>query len=773
MCGALLLYVNRSGGAARGLHGQAGGRQDCAVRLPYITALLLAAALPARLPAQPGGPAVVPRAGLVITRSVRIARGTWRLAAPASLDSAVITLRGDGITVDFTGATLEGMAPESDPDLARGVAIRIEGGRNVRILHARIRGYRFGILALGTRGLALIGNDVSYTWKPRLFSLIEHESLVDWLSFHHNERREWLRYGAALYLEDVTGGQVLGNTAIQGMNGLLLTRSDSLRIDGNDFSFNSGLGVGLYRSSDNVIAHNRLDYNVRGQSHGFYHRGQDSADLLLFEQSSRNIVAWNSATHGGDGLFLWAGQSTMDSGTGGCNDNVVWGNDFSWAPANGMEATFSRNTLAMNVATGNDYGLWGGYSYGSRIVGNVFWNNRIGIAIEHGQDNTIAANRFTGDTTAVSLWASPIEPSDWGYPKHRDTRSRDTRIEGNLFAGSRVAVRARQTAGLTFADNFLRAVDSAAVLTDTSAFAESGSTAIGPRAVGQVARRIYGRAIRAIARPRVADPTVRPRSALADRDRSVIVVDEWGPYDWRSPKLWPVDSSRALPLRLRVLGPPGRWRAEARRGVASLSKESGAVGDTIAVTPAADSSGDWELTLEYRGAATVTPRGVRTPAGQPARFSYARFEPGGDWNVRFFAWTDSTDPRSRPDAFARLLARPPLRERHEPRLDYEWYRPQIAGVPQERWALEASSSVTLSPGDYTLRAISDDAVRVWVDGALVVDDWSPHESVVDNAPLSGGRHELKVQYYQVDGWTELRLDIVRGLQTSRGSPGPH
>src|SRR5206468_218735 len=158
-----------------------------------------------------------PRNGLVITHSARIAPGTWRLAAPASLDSAVITVRGDDITVDFGGATLEGMPPDSDPDLASGVAIRIEGGHNIRILRAHVRGYRIGIVARATQGLRLDNNEASYTWKPRLYSLVEHESLVDWLSYHHDEGAEWLRYGAGFYLESVSGGTISDNRAVQGM----------------------------------------------------------------------------------------------------------------------------------------------------------------------------------------------------------------------------------------------------------------------------------------------------------------------------------------------------------------------------------------------------------------------------------------------------------------------------------------------------------------------------------------------------------------------------
>ncbi len=732
--------------------------------------LLALMARAAAAPAQQARPVPVrPRLGLVITRSVRIAPGTYRLAANPSLDSALITIRGDGITVDFSGVTLEGAAPDAAPDQAAGVAIRVEGGRNVRILHARLRGYQVGILARGTRGLTLVDNDVSYNWKPRLYSLVEHESLADWLSFHHNEHREWLRFGAAIYLDGVRGGEIRGNRAVQGMNGLLLNRSDSLRIDANVFSFNSGLGIGLYRSSDNTLVYNTVDYDVRGYSHGFYRRGQDSAGILMYEQSCRNLVAWNSVTHGGDGLFLWAGQTTMDSGTGGANDNVFFGNDFSFAPANGIEATFSRNIFIGNLLEGNEYGVWGGYSFESAIVANIFKQNRTGLAIEHGQDNIIVRNGFDHDSTAIHLWANPIEPSDWGYPKHHDTRGRDYRIESNSLAGNRVGLRAAQTAGLDFLNNRWVGVESLTVLRDTSRFHATGNAP--PSGADTVAIPSIPVEFRHFAPLSLDGPHEIPVSALERPDRSAIVVDEWGPFDRRSPKLWPVDSTRAAPLRLAVLGPAGRWRVAQRRGVAALSRESGRTGDTIAVTPAVP--GDWELVLEYRGGVTVSPRGERHGAGAPVRFSYGRFELPAHWNVRFFAWPDSTHPQNDTDAFAALLRGTPLLTRSEPRLDYMWYRPAIQGLPRERFALEATASVTLEPGVYTLRTISDDGIRVWVDGALAVDDWAPHESAVDNAPLAGGTHELRVQFYQADGWTELRLDIVRGIQHSRGSPGPH
>jgi parallel beta-helix repeat protein len=746
---------------------------------------------------------------MVIDRSVRIAPRTYRLPAPESLDSAVIVVRGSGITVDFGGATLVGMDPLADPDLARGVGVRIDGGSDVRIVNANVRGYHIGILARGTRGFHLSDSDLSYNWKPRLYSLVEHESLVDWLSFHDNEDDEWLRFGAGIFLDGVTGGEIAGTTVRQGMNGLLMNRTDSLTVRDNDFSFNSGLGIGMYRSDDNLIVRNRLDFNVRGYSHGFYHRGQDSAGILMYEQCSGNVVAYNSATHGGDGVFVWAGRSTMETGEGGVNDNLFFGNDFSFAPANSMEATFSRNTFVGNRAEGSDYGVWGGYSYESAFVGNCFFGNRIGIAIEHGQENLIASNLFAGDTTAVSVWARPSEPADWGYPQHRDTRSRDTRVEGNVFLDNRVGVRGVRTSGLEVAGNRLVGVDSTRVIDDGSSleWAESneildaldaagtrgGDAPEAPRAPETAGVPAEARwpdcaavpplpAEYAALAPQVEGGTELPSTSLARRDRAAIIVDEWGPYDWRSPKLWPVDSARAVPLRLAVVGPPGVWQVVDRTGIGALSQTSGSTRDTLLLTPEHGSFGDWELTLEFRGGETLSPRGVRRATYEPFRFSYGRFEPAIEWDARFFAWTPA-DPEGGPHEGVTAEAGPPDIEAvaaTEPihiarlsRLDYQWYRPRVEPLPDENWALVATGKVTLGPGEYTLRTISDDGIRVWVDGERVIDNWSPHGSEVDFAPIGRGRHDLRIEYYQAGGWTELRVEIVRGTAASPGSPGPH
>jgi nitrous oxidase accessory protein NosD len=701
--------------------------------------------------------------GMIITRSVVVRPAVYRLA-PLAPDSVVVRIRGSNLTVDFGGATLMGTDPEAPPDRAAGIGILIEGGRNVTLRGARVRGYKVGVLARGVRGLRLLDNDVSHNWKPRLWSGMGHESLVDWLYYHHNEADEWLRYGAGVYLAGVSGGEVRGNVASQGMNGLLLVRSDGLRVWNNDFSFLSGLGIGLYRSSRNTIMHNRLDYCVRGYVHGVYRRGQDSAALLLYEQSSHNVVAYNSMTHSGDGVFLWAGQSTMETGAGGANDNLFFGNDVSHAVANGVEVTFSRNRIIGNLALESEYGVWGGYSWGSVIRANRFGGNGTGIAIEHGQDNRILDNVFDGDGTALRLWANPVQPADWGYPRHRDTRSRDYRIEGNRFQDHRVALRIAHTTGVRLARNAFTRVDTVLVASgDTSGFRAG---AVAADSVAPLVPSAWRPDLRDRDAPRPLpggrEPWLPPD---VPRGRSTILVDDWGPHDGRSPRLWPASVADSAyiggPLRLAVRGPPGRWRVTDTRGVVSVSDREGRVGETVIVVPEDGPVTDWEVTLEYVGGQVVAPNGAVTAAGNPYRFTYRRFVAPVHWAVRVVAWDSTSDPRTVPEAFRARLEGPPLVTRRDPVLDYLWYRPRLPGFPAEQFGVLAEGVVDLPAGEYELVTISDDGIRVWADDRVVIDRWEPHGSELVTAALAGGRRRLRVEYYQVGGWVELRVEIRR------------
>jgi len=721
-------------------------------------ALLLVAALPFGWIQLDGQEVVSLKAGDVITRSIVVRPGTYRLGASADLSTPAITIRGTDITVDFNGATLTGSADSADPDTFAGVGILIDAGSNVTVKNAVIRGYKVGILARRSYGLHLTHNDLSYNWKQRLYSGIEKESLVDWMSYHENEKDEWLRYGAAIYLSECGSAEIDHNLVVQGENGLMITRSGGLKIWNNTFQFLSGIGVGLYRVLGSEIMHNKIDWCVRGYSHGFYNRGQDSAGLLMYEQSSDNRVAFNSITHGGDGLFLWAGQSTMDTGKGGSNNNVFFKNDFSHAVANGIEATFSTNIFDQNRIEDCWHGVWGGYSYSSVWRRNRFANNTEAIAIEHGQQNIISENTFDHDETAIRLWQNATQDPNWGYPKYRDTRSHGYYIGYNAFAANKTPMSLRDTTDVLVA--ILGNQEDAPAITregDTSGFRlRFDASGLGP---GD----FYVRDA-AVPMPDGMDAMIRPGER---RGRDTIIVDEWGPYDWKSPRFWPVLDQPGLKgpaygknLKLQVLGPEGDWKITRVRG-ASVDRRGGKTGDRLLVTPGAGRLVDYDVAAEYRGGAVVSPRGDKTASGKPYIFHYSRFFVPIDWRIKLFDYSDATDPVKQPDAFTKLVAGVPLKEVAHDRLDYISGREMEDGVPRDRFALVAEGTADLPSGDFMLTVISDDGVRVWVDGEEVIDAWSPHESRVDRAPIRGGHRKLKVEYYEVGGFAELRFDIQR------------
>lgn len=721
-------------------------RGQAAVGRLVLVAVCLAPVLaPVSPEARQTPPLIELRAGLVVDQTVRVRPGTYRLAS-SGLDRPALVIRGSGVTVDLTGVTIEGTDPGADPETLRGLAVLVDRASRVTIRGGTIRGYNVGILARQSPRLHVTGSDVSYNWKPHLLSGIEQENQADWLSYHNNEQDEWLRYGAAIYLSESDEAEIDHTRAVQGMNGLMVTRSARLAIWNNTFSWLSGVGIGLYRTTDSRILNNRIDWCVRGFSDGFYSRGQDSAGLLMYEQSSRNVVAFNSITHGGDGVFLWAGQSTMDTGEGGANDNVFYDNDVSHAVANGIEATFSRNVIVGNRIDDCVNGIWGGYSFDTLIARNAFAGNTDGIAIEHGQHNTIRDNTFANEETAIRVWANATEDPNWGYPKHRETRSREYLIAGNRFDKERTALNVKDTTGIRLGAN---------EYTQVTASLATGA------GVADVVDRPFETPLPAIAFV-PPDPIASGMDAKlppgARRGRATIIVDDWGPYDYRSPKLWPARKPGDRPLTLRVLGPEGRWTLASIAG-ASAAPTFGSVPGEVVLTPAG-ASADLRLELEYVGADVVTPRGQVVPAGQPFRFSYALFDPAFDWTLRFWRFDATSDPLTEPVAFEARLASPPVRTETMRRLAYANARAFGDGFA-DHIAIVADGAVDLAAGRYDLVVTSDDGVRVWVDGRLAVDDWSIHAAKEDRVPLPSGRHRLRLEYFQNTGAAALEVQVVR------------
>ncbi|MEO7923922.1 MAG: right-handed parallel beta-helix repeat-containing protein [Chitinophagaceae bacterium] len=695
-------------------------------------------------------------AGMKISHSVIIKKGVYRIGAKEDISSPVILIEGDNITVDFSNAELMGSNPENLPDEFAGLAILIRNSKNVTIRNLKANGYKIALRASNVEKLVLENCDFSYNYRPRLNSTPEKEDVSDWMSYHHNEKDEWLRYGAAMYLRNCNSATIRNCKVTGGQNALMMTECNDGRIFNNDFSFNSGIGIGMYRSSRNQVMYNRVIFNVRGYSHGVYNRGQDSAGMLVYEQSNNNTFYKNNVTHGGDGFFLWAGQTTMDTGEGGCNDNLLYGNDFSYAPTNGVEVTFSRNKIISNRIFECDHGIWGGYSYTTIISDNMFRDNRVAIAIEHGQENEIWYNTFSKDKEAIRLWGRKEQPADWGYAKNRDTRSYGYRIAGNSFNANELAINLSRTTGLqVFANTFS---------TGTRPFKIDSLVTDLDTLTGQLVDFAYKFPDTVI--KKTMDPF---KGSGKYAGRKNIRITEWGPYDFRSPIIWntnPVD--KADTMKFDLVGPAGgKWRIIASKGITGISKKSGGFPSSITAIKNKSELTDILAELEYSGPAIITPFGKSLPAGKTYRFYFKQFFQPIDWEVLFYSMdTAFYNPLKTGDLFSPIVRMVPFKTEKVLKLDYAWWGGIKAdGKTYPQFLTVAEGQATLTPGEYELSVTWDDALRVYLDDKLVIDEWNPSKYSFDESPNRkiriklGGDHRFRVEHVELGGFAVLSLKI--------------
>ena len=671
----------------------------------------------------------------------------------------VLQIRGDDLSVDLTGAHLHGAAPGAAPDSFAGTGIRITG-RNVTLRGARVSGYRIGIHAADAPGLVLEDCDASGNFRQRLHSTPAAEDERDWLWPHDNDAGEWrAKYGAAILIERSEGAQVRRCRAREGQNGLVLERCQRAQVCDNDFSFLSGWGIALWRTSESTIARNALDFCVRGYSHGVYNRGQDSAGLLLFEQCSGNVIAQNSITHGGDGIFGFAGKQALELATpegqpprAGCNDNLFWRNDLSYAAAHGLELTFSfGNVILENRFVGNAIcGLWGGYSQDTLVQLNTFEHNgeagygleRGGVNIEHSKRNAVVDNRFTRNRAGVHLWWDE-DPGlrDLPWVRAHGGECALNLVRGNSFSGDELGIHLRGCADTVVVGNSFVEVGEALR-------AEAGHQEGAPMLEPDFAFDAFAldAGLPGATRP------VGARAAL--RGREHIVITEWGPYDWRGPLLARA-ADRAGAHVWRLLGDARVEAVEVSAG-AALERE--------------EHDGTPHLVIRTEPGRDVVAYTLR------ARTSSGAVEAAGllvaaRWEVTFFGW--SVDPRQDAAAWRAQAAGAPTASLPELRLRYGASGPselggmpealRAAGLPRERFGTLARADVRLPAGRWQLRVTSDDGVRVWADEQLLVDVWTHHGPRLDTAELDIEEERvvrLRVEHFELDGHAVLELELA-------------
>ena len=85
-------------------------------------------------------------------------------------------------------------------------------------------------MARDVTNLVIENCDFSYNYRQHLNSTQEKEDISDWLSHHQNEKDEWLRYGAAMYLRDCESTVIKNTKVTGGQNALMMTNCNNGKI---------------------------------------------------------------------------------------------------------------------------------------------------------------------------------------------------------------------------------------------------------------------------------------------------------------------------------------------------------------------------------------------------------------------------------------------------------------------------------------------------------------------------------------------------------------
>lgn len=681
-------------------------------------------------------------------------------------NNGVIHVVASHIEIEFAeGSILRGSPPDRRPDEYAGYGIRIEGQTHVVIRGARISGFWAALWATGADGLTLEGIDASENRRAYLRSTPVAEDSSDWLYPHDNDDNEWLsRYGAAIYLEDANHVTVRRCTVRHGQNALCLDRVDDSEVYDNDFSFNSGWGIAMWRCSRNVISRNACDFCVRGYSHGVYNRGQDSAGILLFEQNNENVIAENSATHSGDGFFGFAGREALGQ-TGsyppdwhkrrGNNENLLVGNDFSYAPAHGIEMTFSFG----NVFYGNRLvenaicGIWGGYSQDTLIARNDIEGNgqmaygleRGGVNIEHGRANRIVENAFANNQCGVHLWWSdPGDLASSPWARANGTESADNLIARNTFTGDELAYHFRGSSEVTLGQN---------ILTDIKEpTRKEGDVTI---------HDAPGSAILLVTEPEYSvRGTTRPVGARRHlRGRHNIIMTPWGPWDHESPLIRVVrDDGDSVQYSLHKVPRAAQITVEGHDVQGELSWPQGP-----------EQPGTYTVSAAKPG---VHPYRIQVRAADFAEQLHGTLI-SAQWDVTFFQWADETDPRKDVAAWRKLAhADSSLSARVKClAFNYAWGGPgeqklseavTAANLGGDHFGMIATTRMPLTAGVWEFATLSDDGVRVTADGRTIIDNWTWHGPTRDTGTFDLSEDhavEIVVEHFEIDGYAALELSI--------------
>lgn len=108
------------------------------------------------------------------------------------------------------------------------------------------------------------------------------------------------------------------------------------------------------------------------------------------------------------------------------------------------------------------------------------------------------------------------------------------------------------------------------------------------------------------------------------------------------------------------------------------------------------------------------------------------------------------------------LAGPPALKRLDAQVNFDWPEAPAEGFPADQFSVRWSGTVqSPATGKFTFITESDDGVRLWVDGKLLIDNWTDHAPTEDKSPelmmQDGKRYEIIMEFFENGGGAAAKL----------------
>ena len=152
-----------------------------------------------------------------------------------------------------------------------------------------------------------------------------------------------------------------------------------------------------------------------------------------------------------------------------------------------------------------------------------------------------------------------------------------------------------------------------------------------------------------------------------------------------------------------------------------------------------------------------------------------------EWQTTFFRWPTNIDPRHDLAGYRKLAQGPTAvaAQIEELSLRYGMRGPSELGISDKvtaakfgriHFGMIARARLPLAKGTWEITTLSDDGVRVTVDGKPVIENWAWHGPTRDSGTIDLAADqtvEIVVEHFQIDGYAVLEFSL-----SPQGKPEP-